>query len=127
MAFSDTEKTDLRRFCGYPAYGAGAAGFQSWRYFQVYGLLEYRLGNMAAAEEAVMRNTYLVNLYTLEAAIISAAANMDTDEAGPWKHNGYEIAERTSLFNQWRRYLCEFLGLPAGPYLGNASSRPVVM
>jgi hypothetical protein len=29
---TDAEKTDARRFCGYPAYGLGAAGFQNWRF-----------------------------------------------------------------------------------------------
>ncbi len=50
MAFTDAEKTDIRRFCGYPAYGAGAAGFQSWRFYQAYGMLEYRMNNLSAAE-----------------------------------------------------------------------------
>ena len=26
MAFADAEKTDIRRFCGYPAYGAANSG-----------------------------------------------------------------------------------------------------
>ena len=33
MAFTDAEKTDIRRFCGYPAYGAANSGFQNWRFF----------------------------------------------------------------------------------------------
>ena len=28
MAFTDSEKTDIRRFCGYPAYGAAAVGLR---------------------------------------------------------------------------------------------------
>jgi hypothetical protein len=32
MAFTDAEKTDIRRYCGYPAYGAGAAGNMGWRF-----------------------------------------------------------------------------------------------
>jgi hypothetical protein len=59
--FTDSEKTDIRRFCGYPAYGAGAAGFSNWRFYQVFGLLEYRLTNLAPAEESVVRR-YLVQL-----------------------------------------------------------------
>lgn len=31
--FTDAEKADVRRFCGYPTYGSGARGFQSWRFF----------------------------------------------------------------------------------------------
>ena len=42
MAFTDEEKTDIRRFCGYPAYGSGASGFQSWRFYQAYGTIRTR-------------------------------------------------------------------------------------
>ena len=52
--FLDSEKTDIRRFCGYPAYGATQSGFQSWRFFQAYGLLEFRLNNLSVAEVAVV-------------------------------------------------------------------------
>jgi hypothetical protein len=126
MAFTDAEKTDIRRFCGYPAYGAGPSGFQSWRFFQAYGTLEYRLNNLSAAEEAVVRATYLATLSTLESAIPAAAANLDTDEAAVWTHNKDEIADREALFDQWRRRLCGFLGLPAGPALGDGGIRIVV-
>ena len=127
MAFTDAEKTDLRRFCGYPAYGGTPSGFQSWRFFQVYGLMEYRMNNMSASEESVMRTTYLTNLYTLETAIVTAASNLDTDEAGPWKHNKREISDRTALFNQWRRNLCGFLGIPQGPDCGMAGGVAIVI
>jgi hypothetical protein len=55
MAFSEAERTDIRRYCGYPAYGAGNAGFQGWRFFQVYGLMEWRLSHLTGSEEAVVR------------------------------------------------------------------------
>ena len=42
MAFSDAEKTDIRRLCGYPAVGVGGL-LQGWRYYQVYGLLDTAL------------------------------------------------------------------------------------
>ena len=29
IPFADAEKTDIRRFCGYPAYGAGPSGFHA--------------------------------------------------------------------------------------------------
>lgn len=114
--FLDSEKTDIRRFCGYPAYGAGAAGFQSWRFFQAYGLLEYRLNNLAPAEEQVVRN-FLNTLGPLESAIPSAAGNLDTDRASVWTHNPDEVRERQKLFDDWRRRLCGFLGVPPGPAL----------
>ena len=116
--FTDAEKTDIRRFCGYPAYGMGAAGFQGWRFFQAYGLLEYRLNNLAPAEEQVVRG-YLGNLHPLENAIPQAAGNLDTDQAAVWTRNAEEVRDRQGLFDDWRRRLCGFLGLPPGPALGD--------
>ncbi len=54
--FTDAQLTDIRRFCGYPAYGGSPSGFQSWRFFQAYGLLEYRLQNLSPAEQQVVLN-----------------------------------------------------------------------
>ena len=67
MAFTDAEKTDIRRFCGYPAYGPANSGFQNWRFFQAYGLLEFRMNNLSDAEGAVVRR-YLGTLAVLEFA-----------------------------------------------------------
>lgn len=113
---SEAQKVDVRRFCGYPAYGAGAAGFQSWRFFQAYGTLEYRMNNLAPAEVAVVAN-YLGTLNSLEAAVPQASGNLDTDAAAGWQHNANEVRDRAALFDSWRRRLCGFLGLPPGPEL----------
>lgn len=114
MAFTDAEKTDMRRFCGYPAYGAGNSGFQGWRFFQAYGLLEYRLNNLSCAEEAVCR-TYMGTLRGLEAAVPLSAQSLDTDQAAVWTRNKDELRDRLSLFDEWRRRLCNFVGVPPGP------------
>lgn len=124
--FSDAEKTDIRRFCGYPAYGAGAAGFQGWRFFQAYGLLEYRINNLAAAEEVVVRD-YLVTLRGLETAVPAVGANLDTAQASVWTRNASELRERQGLFDDWRRRLCGFLGLPPGPALVSTGSITLVV
>jgi hypothetical protein len=124
-SFTDAQKVDVRRFCGYPAYGAGAAGFNSWRFFQAYGTLEYRLNNLAPAEIAVTLQ-YLSTLATLEAAIPPASANLDTESAAAWTHNENETRDRTVLFDGWRRRLCGFLGIPPGPALANAGATLVV-
>jgi len=123
--FSDSEKTDIRRFCGYPAYGAGAAGFQSWRFFQAYGLLEYRLNNLAPAEEQVVRG-YLSTLYALEGAVPQAGGNLDTDQASVWTRNADEVRDRQNLLDDWRQRLCGFLGLPPGPGLATGGITLVV-
>ncbi len=125
MAFSEQERTDIRRYCGFPAYGAGAAGFQNWRFYQVYGLLEFRLNYLSGSEEAVVRQ-YLGTLAQLEAAIPLAGSNLDTAAASVWTHNANELRDRTRLFDDWRRRLCGFLGLPPGPALGDGGVALVV-
>jgi hypothetical protein len=125
MAFSDAEKADIRRFCGYPAYGAGAAGFQGWRFFQAYGLMEYRLNNLSDAEAAIVLR-YLGALRSLECAIPTAAGNLDTDQAAVWTRNKSEILDRTRLLDDWRRRLCGFLGVPPGPDLQGPNATLVV-
>jgi hypothetical protein len=124
--FTDAEKADVRRFCGYPAYGAGASGFQGWRYFQAYGLLEYRLNNLGPAEYQVVRQ-YLATLYPLETAVPGAGANLDTDKASVWTRNRDEITDRTALYDGWCARLASFLGLRTGPNFGGGSSRSVSM
>lgn len=115
-ALSDAERVDVRRFCGYPAYGSGSSGFQSWRFFDAYGTLEFRLSNFADGEVQVVRQ-YLATLYNLEQAVPAAAANLDTDEASVWKHNRSEVKERTRLLEDWCRRLAFFIGVPPGPGL----------
>ena len=125
MVLTDAEKTDARRFMGYPAYGAGASGFQGWRFYQAYGLMEYRLSNLADTEGTVLRS-YLATLRTLEQAVPDTAANLDTAQVAVWTHNPNELRERLKLFDVWRRRLCGFLGLPAGPEMVNTGITLVI-
>ncbi len=122
----DSEKVDARRFCGYPAFGLGAAGFQNWRFYQVYGLMEFRLNNLADSELSVIRS-YLGTLNALEVGISGAANNLDTDQAAVWTHNKNEVRDRSALFDDWRRRLCGFLGLPPGPALASGGSITLVV
>src|ERR1700722_18030162 len=117
MAFTEAEKVDVRRFCGYPAFGVGPSGFQGWRFWQSYGLLEFRLNNMDPAEETVVRTVYLSRLPGLEAAVADAGNNLDTDKAASWTRNKSEVADRDRLLAKWGRKLCEFLGIPYGDAL----------
>ena len=118
MAFTTAEKVDIRRFCGFGAYGGGqplpASGY---RFSTRYGILEYKLNTLGTEEEAVVRTTYLTNLATLETAIVGTSANLDTAQAAVWTHNKNELADRRALFDGWRRDLCGFLGVQAGPNL----------
>ena len=112
----DSDKVDIRRFCGYPAYGASVDGFLGWRFFQAEGLMEYRLNNMSVNECAVIQN-YLTTLRTLEAAIPNAAALLAIEQAAVFKHNKNEVRDRTRLYEDWRKRLCAFIGIPPGDYL----------
>lgn len=125
MSFTDADKADIRRFCGYPAYGAAPVGFQNWRFYQVYGLLEFRMNNLSDAETVVVCR-YLVTLRGLEAAIPRSAENLDTEQAAVWTHNHDETRDRIKLFDDWCRRLCGFLGIPAGPALTDGGISLVV-
>lgn len=122
---TDPEKTDVRRFCGYPAYGAGVAGFDGWRFYQVYGLLEYRMTNLSCEEESVVRR-YLAQLRGLDLAVPRSAESLDTDQAAVWTRNRSEPEDRLRLLDSWRRRLCGFFGVPPGPALGDGGIRILV-
>ena len=120
--FTDAQLVDIRRFCGYPAYGDGAVVFPFPWIMKQYLALEYRLQHLDANEGAVVVNTYLANLNTLETAIVGASANLDTDSAAVWKHNKNEVRDREALFASWRRKLAAFLGVPMGPQFDDGGS-----
>jgi len=122
---TDSEKVEVRRFCGYPAYGAAPNGMQSWRFFQVYGLLEFRLTNLSCAETAVVRR-YLGTLLSLEHAVPGSSGNLDTDQAATWTRNRSELTDRIRLLDDWRRRLCGFIGVPVGPALSSGTATLVV-
>lgn len=126
FVFTSSQLVDIRRHCGYPAYGDGAAVFPSPWIMRQYLALEYRLQHMSADEGAVVVNTYLANLTTLENAIPAASSNLDTDQAAVWIHNKNEQRDRERLFDSWRRRLCNFLGVPPGPTFGGPSNSLVV-
>lgn len=124
--FTDAQLVDIRRFCGYPALGDGAVVFPYPWMLRTYLALEYRLQHISQSEGAVVVSTYLTNLTTLENAIPATGANLDTDQAAVWKHNKTEAADRSALFDSWRRRLCNFLGVPPGPNFGGSSNALVV-
>jgi hypothetical protein len=126
--FTDAQLVDIRRYCGYPAYGDGSVVFPYPWVMRQYLALEYRLQHLDQSEGGVVVNTYLANLATLENAIPAAGANLDTDAAAVWTHNKDEQKDRDALFDSWRRRLCRFLGVPPGPEFGGASaSVPLVV
>ena len=127
MAFTDQQKVDIRRFCGFPVFGGVPTQAFGHRFFQWYGTLEFRMNNLDAAEEATVIGTYLANLSTLELAVVGASANLDTEAAAVWKRNPREVADRLALFDAWRLRLCAFFGVGPGPEFGGGRSPAVVV
>ena len=111
---TDPEKINARRFMGYPVFGTNPSGNMGWQFYQAAGLVEYRLAHLSGAEEEVLRQ-YLATIGALEQSIPEAAVALDTRSAGEWVRNPVELAERSRLFDDWRRRLCAFLGVPPGP------------
>ena len=130
MALTDAEVTDVRRHAGYQLAGTPTPTSNNDLVYMVVGMrqmsLVERLSTLSAAEEAVLRTTYLTNLNTLEAAIVAAAANLDTEEAAVWKRNKDEVADRERLFDGWRRRMCAFLGFKPGPGIGSSATVSLV-
>ena len=130
MALTDSQLTDVRRFMGYPLAGTTMQITNDqdlvYGYFgMVVMSLHQRLTTLSASEEAVLINTYLTNLYTLETAIVGAGSNLDTDQAAVWSRNKTEVSDRSKLFDQWRRRLCGFIGFAPGPDLGSGGGQIV--
>lgn len=126
FVFTPAQLVDVRRHLGYPAYGDGDAVFPYPWIMRNYLALEYRLQHMSTDEGNVVVNTYITNLNTLETAIVSSSANLDTDQASVWKHNKDEVRDRSSLFDSWRKRLASFIGVPTGPMFETSSNALVV-
>lgn len=124
MALTAQQVADVRRFAGYPSLGTDTPADASrdfaanWVLPGVYQTLFTRLQNLTAETTNTLVNVYLTQLYQLEQAILGAGANLDTDVAAVWTRNKSEVSDRMSLFDDWRRRMCELIGLVPGPYLG---------
>ena len=119
---TDTQKAHLRRAMGYPAYGNGNDGAQSWRFFQVYGLMEYRLANMSQAEGAIVVDTYLANFIQAEQDIPAALQNLAFDQIAVLTRNKTQAAETVATMAFWGQRMCDFFGIPPGQGLASVSS-----
>ena len=125
MALTEEERTDIRRFCGYPPRGTAGDASLDWRVYSENGLLEYRMSHLSTAELVVVRR-YLPTLISLEIAVPRASESLDTDQAAVWTRNRTEVQDRLRLFDTWRRRLCDFLGVPPGRALPGATLHMVI-
>jgi len=124
---TDAQMVDARRYAGYSLVGDTLVDDRSDLAWGVVGpiqwqTLDHRLRNLSAAEEVVMVN-FLTTLNSLEKAITDSGENLDTAQAAVWTHNPNEVRDRTKLYNQQRRSMCGFLGIPPGPALGDGIVR----
>lgn len=128
---TDAQVTDVRRYAGYQLVGTPTPNSNNDLAYLVVGMrqmsLVERLSTLSTAEEAVLINTYLTNLSTLESAIVAAAANLDTDQAAVWTRNKSEVQDRERLYDSWRRRMCAFLGFAPGPGLSGSSAQVNLM
>ena len=128
MALTTQQIADVRRFAGYPMLGTDTPADDSrdfaygWVSPGVWQTLFHRLNNLTPENETTLTTVYLTTLYTLETAITDSGTDLDTASAGPWVRNPTEIADRTKLFDMWRRRMCQFLGIAPGPSLGNGGN-----
>lgn len=123
------QQADARRYMGYPMLGDTSPDDRSdVAYAQVtsgrFQTLAHRLNTLHDEEEQIVAN-FLITLAGLESGIARAADNLDTDKAAVWQRNRSEVADRTRLYNQWRRQLCGLLGIKPGPSLSNGSTQLV--
>lgn len=123
---TDAERVEVRRFTGWPAAGTPATGQSSWRFFQAFGFLEWRVSNLTEDELAVVRR-FLAQCAELEQALLGASENLDTDQAAVWHRNTREWGDRTRALNDWRRKLCGFLGVRPGPDLGEGGGSRIIV
>lgn len=118
-SFTDQQLADIRRFCGFPAAANGSVLFPApWVNVQ-YLALDYRLQTLSTTEGGIVINTYLTNLYNLENDIVGVRTNMETEQAAVWKRNKNVLKDRIQLFDEWRRRLCDFMGIQPGPGLAD--------
>jgi hypothetical protein len=119
MAYTETQRVAVRRYCGYPMFGGQAVQAFGYRFFTHYGTLEFRMTNGGAEEEAVVV-AKLSRLAALEEALASTSDNLDTHSAGPWVHNAKEFRQRLELYAYHRQELAAFFGVPPGPQFGQS-------
>lgn len=124
MALSESQKTAVRRYAGYPILSSDPA-FADPAVINVpgqYRTLAYWLDNLSEEQEVVLTDTYLANLVTLEAAIPAMSEGLDTSGAATWRGNPLEMSQRIRLFNKWRREMCSFIGVEPGPGLASGGN-----
>lgn len=117
MSFTESEKVEIRKFCGFPLKGNSNTTVFGWRFMVWWGSLEFRLNNLSSEEESEIRLIYLPQLRLIQNDLYASYIDLDTNKAAVWERNPKEISDKRKLYNMARRDLCEFLGIPfRAPY-----------
>lgn len=117
MPFTESEKVEIRKFCGYPLKGNSNTTVFGWRFMVWWGALEFRLNNLSIEEEGEIKNLYLPQLRLMQSDLYASYDDLDTNKAAVWDRNPKEISDKRKLYLLARKDLCEFLGVPfRGPY-----------
>lgn len=124
--FTDAEKVLIRKYAGYMAFGNVPYGNVGWRYTEHYGAMEFRLNVLTQDEIDEVRNNFLPNLALLFSDIPNTRENSDTKQAAVWYRNPTELQERRDNYNDFRRQMCDFIGIPYGPALRKTQLRLVI-
>jgi len=107
---TDAQKTDVRRHLKFPMYGDKNTVATGYRYWEMYGLLEYRMNHFSVEEESLVINLYLPSLSKIENNIFNdAIENLDTEQAAVWRHNKFEVQDKYRLYYQVCRALNRFI------------------
>lgn len=142
MALSEKNKIDIRRHLGFGPVGDPSSplmqggSFVGYRYFQVQGLLEFRILNMSAGEEDALRGSgdpdnpgdphfidpetekiidgYITICNFLEGKIATSTDNLDIEKAGDYTARKDEVSARSGLYKLWVIKMAQFLYLPLG-------------
>lgn len=139
MALTDEQKVDVRRHLRYGPVGVLPDGgsFISYRFFVWHGQLEFRMNNMAPAEElritggtdplaptdpsftdptsGKVLQGYLPICNWLEGQIGLATDNYDIDKAGDYSARKNETSLRVGLYDWWCQRLAQFMLVPINP------------
>lgn len=128
MAFTDAEKNDIRRHTGYGVFGSESNPNYGYRYFQQFGLLEYRMNNLQTVEEATVKTVFLPRLNQLEIDIYDQTSeNADTAKAAVWERNPNELTERERLYMSLRLKLCAYFRVPFGETVAKGFSNSLAI
>ncbi len=116
MTFTNAQKVNIRRHCGYPAY----SGF-GWVFEQDYATLELRMNTMDT-DETSQALTLLTSCDNAETAWLAVTTDLDTAEAAVWKRNPLQRQELKQQLRDCRKALCDFIGVKLGRALRSGAS-----